>query len=93
MRQLLDLAAPIVHDPFDRTRPLWEFVVVEGLEGGRGAMVQKLHHTITDGEGGVRMSEQFIDLDRDATEPISPGRPVRRAAPPAEPRWPPPPTR
>ena len=43
-RQLLDLAAGIINDPFDRTRPLWEFVVVEGLEGGRAAMIQKLHH-------------------------------------------------
>ena len=76
MRQLLDLTAAIVHDPFDRTRPLWEFVIVEGLEGGRAAMVQKLHHAITDGIGGIRMSEQFIDLERDATEPIAPDRPV-----------------
>lgn len=76
MRELLDLAARVVHEPFDRTRPLWEFVAVEGLEGGRGAMIQKLHHAITDGEGGVRMSEQFIDIERDATEPLSPGRPV-----------------
>ena len=91
MRQLLDLASTIVHDPFDRTRPLWEFVVVEGLEGGRGAMVQKLHHAITDGEGGVRMSEQFIDLARDATEPISPGPPDGRARS-GQPGWPPPPT-
>jgi WS/DGAT/MGAT family acyltransferase len=71
MRQLLDLAASITNDPFDRTRPLWQFVVVEGLEGGRAAMVQKLHHSITDGEGGIRMSEQFIDLERDAAEPIA----------------------
>jgi WS/DGAT/MGAT family acyltransferase len=71
MRQLLDLAATITNDPFDRTRPLWQFTVVEGLEGDRAAMVQKLHHTITDGEGGIRMSEQFIDLEREATEPIS----------------------
>ena len=63
-------------DPFDRTRPLWEFVVVEGLEGGRAAMIQKLHHAIADGEGSIRMSEQFIDLARDATEPIAPDRPV-----------------
>jgi len=76
MRQLLDLASSIVHDPFDRTRPLWEFVVVEGVEGGRAAMVQKLHHAVTDGIGGIRMSEQFIDLARDATEPIAPDRPV-----------------
>jgi diacylglycerol O-acyltransferase len=76
MRQLLDLAAAIVHDPFDRTRALWEFVVVEGLEGGRAAMVQKLHHAVTDGQGGIRLSEQFIDLERDATEPIAPPRPA-----------------
>jgi WS/DGAT/MGAT family acyltransferase len=75
MRQLLDLAASIANDPFDRTRPLWEFVVVEGLEGGRAAMIQKLHHAVTDGQGGIRMSEQFIDLSRDATEPIAVPRP------------------
>jgi WS/DGAT/MGAT family acyltransferase len=76
MRQLLDLAASIVQAPFDRTRPLWEFVVIEGLEDGRAAMVQKLHHAIADGEGSIRMSEQFIDLARDATEPIAPERPA-----------------
>jgi WS/DGAT/MGAT family acyltransferase len=74
-RQLLDLAASIVHSPFDRTRPLWEFVVVEGLEGGRAAMIQKLHHAIADGVGAIRISEQFIDLSPDATEPMSPTRP------------------
>ncbi len=75
MRELLDLAARLISDPFDRTRPLWEFIVIEGLAGGRAAMVQKLHHAITDGEGGIRMSEQFIDLARDATEPIAAPRP------------------
>ena len=74
-RQLLDLAAGIINDPFDRTRPLWEFVVVEGLEGGRAAMIQKLHHAIADGVGAIRISEQFIDLSPDATEAMSPGRP------------------
>lgn len=64
-RQLLDLATEIAAAPFDRDRPLWEFVIVDGLTDGRGAMVQKLHHTITDGEGGVRMSVQFIDFARD----------------------------
>jgi len=75
LRQLLDLAAAHVQKPFDRTRPLWEFLVIQGLEGDRAAMVQKLHHTIADGEGSIRMSEQFIDLGRDATEPIAPVRP------------------
>ncbi|MBI2711153.1 MAG: wax ester/triacylglycerol synthase family O-acyltransferase [Actinobacteria bacterium] len=70
--QLLDLAARLASDPFDRTRPLWEFVVVGGLEDGRGAMVQRMHHTITDGEGGVRLSLHFLDAERDAPEPAPP---------------------
>jgi WS/DGAT/MGAT family acyltransferase len=64
-RQLYDLATRLVHQPFDRTRPLWEYYVVDGLAGGRAAIVQKMHHTITDGKGGIRLSEQFIDLRRD----------------------------
>ena len=36
--------------------------LVDGLTGGRAALVQKMHHTITDGEGGIRLSEQFIDV-------------------------------
>jgi WS/DGAT/MGAT family acyltransferase len=70
-RTVLDLAALLSLDPFDRTRPLWQFTIVEGLPGDRAAMVQKLHHTITDGEGGVRLSAMFLDVERDATEPLS----------------------
>jgi diacylglycerol O-acyltransferase / wax synthase len=68
-RQLYDLATVFVLDPLDRTRPLWQFLVVEGLEGGKAALLTKMHHTITDGVNGVRMSMQYIDLARDATEP------------------------
>ncbi len=68
-REVLDFAALVLADPVDRTRPLWEFVVVEGLEGGRAALVQKMHHTVTDGEGGVRMSAEFLDLERGAPDP------------------------
>ena len=69
MRQMLDLATLITNDPFDRTRPLWQFVVIEGLADGRAALVEKLHHTIADGEGSVQLSLQFFDFDRDAPEP------------------------
>ena len=67
-RQLLDLAATLAAEPFDRTRPLWRFTVVEGLEDGRAAVVQQLHHTISDGEGAVRMSAEFLDFERDVPE-------------------------
>lgn len=69
MRQLLDLVTLVVADPFDRTRPLWQFVVIEGLSEGRAALVEKLHHTIADGEGTVQLSLQFFDFERDAPEP------------------------
>jgi hypothetical protein len=65
LRQLLDLAALLSSDPFDRARPLWQFMVIDGLADGTGALLAKLHHTITDGEGGVRLSALFVDLERD----------------------------
>ncbi|MDE0803151.1 MAG: WS/DGAT domain-containing protein [Acidimicrobiales bacterium] len=70
--ELHDLAAKLLLDPFERTRPLWQFVVIEGLEGGRAALFQKMHHAITDGEGGIRLAEKFTDLERDALheEPV-----------------------
>jgi diacylglycerol O-acyltransferase len=69
MRQLLDLASLMASDSFDRTRPLWQFAVVDGLRGGKSALVQKMHHAIIDGEGGVQLSMQFLDLERDSPEP------------------------
>ncbi len=69
LRQLLDYATLVTADPFDRTRPLWQFVVIDGLRGGKSALIQKLHHTIVDGEGGLQLSLQFLDLERDAPEP------------------------
>lgn len=69
LRQLLDLATLIVNDPFERTRPLWQFTVVDGLVGGRGALIVKLHHTVADGQGGVLLSLQFIDMVRNAPLP------------------------
>src|SRR3954451_661032 len=69
MRQLLDLATLLINDPFDRTRPLWQIVVIDGLRGGRSALVEKLHHTISDGEGMVQLSLAFLDFEPDAPEP------------------------
>ena len=65
MRQLLDLVTLLIADPFDRSRPLWHFIVIDGLQGGRSALVQKLHHTVTDGQGGVELSMHYLDLERE----------------------------
>ena len=68
-RQLFDLAALLLEDPLDRSRPLWLYVAVDGLEGGRGAVLTKQHHTIADGKGSVRLAEKYMQLERDAAPP------------------------
>lgn len=89
LRQLLDLAAGVATDPFDRARPLWEFLVVEGLEGDRAALLQKIHHTVTDGVGGLKLSLALLDLERDAEpEPGADDRSGDVADAPVEPRTP-----
>lgn len=59
-RELFELTALTSTDPFDRARPLWQFLIVNGLAGGRGAFIQKLHHTIADGQAGIRLSERSL---------------------------------
>ncbi len=68
-RDLYDYVATLVVQPFDRERPLWDFTVIEGLEAGAAAMLQRMHHTITDGEGGIRLSVAFLDMDREPEPP------------------------
>ena len=72
MRDVLGLAEPMAMQGFDRARPLWEFLVVEGLEDGRAAVIQKVHHAITDGVGGMQMVMVMLDLERDPGEDTSP---------------------
>jgi WS/DGAT/MGAT family acyltransferase len=63
-RQLLDLVTRLFEEPYDRTRPLWMFYAVEGLEDGKGALLIKLHHTVADGIGALRMAEVYTDVER-----------------------------
>jgi WS/DGAT/MGAT family acyltransferase len=69
VRQLYDLATRLYEDPFDRTRPLWLFIAIDGLERGRGALFWKMHHSITDGIGAVRLSELYMERQRQADPP------------------------
>lgn len=59
-RQLLDLVSAIYQDPYDRTRPLWMFYVIDGLAGGASAVMWKIHHTVADGTGAGRLAEAFL---------------------------------
>jgi WS/DGAT/MGAT family acyltransferase len=62
---LLDALQPIVSGAFDRARPLWEFTLFEGLESGRAALAMKVHHSITDGVGGMALLSELVDLERE----------------------------
>lgn len=64
LRTVLDLAAPIAMAAFDKDRPLWEFTLVEGLSGGRAALIQKVHHSFTDGIGGMKLAGLILDTTR-----------------------------
>jgi WS/DGAT/MGAT family acyltransferase len=64
-RALLDLCGALAEQPLDRARPLWEFTLIDGLPDGRAALLQKVHHAITDGVGGLRLSLALVDFERD----------------------------
>ncbi len=68
-RQLLDLVTALYEEPLDRTRPLWRFVSIRGVEGGRGAVWSLTHHAIADGIGQLRMAELYQQTSRDEEPP------------------------
>ena len=63
--QLLTLASRIVSQRLDRTKPLWEMWLVEGLSENRFAVIAKTHHAMIDGVGGVDLLTALFDLSPD----------------------------
>jgi len=64
-RELLDEARRMSLTDFDRDRPLWELVLVDGLEGGRAALILKLHHAIADGQATVLIGLNLVEFTAD----------------------------
>jgi WS/DGAT/MGAT family acyltransferase len=67
MTDLLDWARTTAMGGFDSARPLWEFTLVEGLDGGRAAFVMKAHHVVTDGIGAVQLAAHLFDFEAEPT--------------------------
>ena len=61
--QLRDLVARVVSRPLDRNRPLWEVYVVEGLSGGRVALLYKTHQALVDGVETVDLGQLLLDRE------------------------------
>jgi WS/DGAT/MGAT family acyltransferase len=72
--ELAELAAQIASTPLDRSRPLWELYVVEGLADGNIGVVTKMHHCAVDGVSGAELMVNLFDLDADGRE-IEPPEP------------------
>jgi len=62
--QLARLSAEILAVPLDIDLPLWQMWFVEGLSGGRVGLVEKLHHSLADGLGGVELATLLLDPGR-----------------------------
>jgi WS/DGAT/MGAT family acyltransferase len=67
--QLKRLAARIFSQQLDRSKPLWEIWLVEGLEDDRFALVSKSHHCLVDGVSGVDITTVLFDLEPAPAEP------------------------
>jgi diacylglycerol O-acyltransferase / wax synthase len=68
MEELAGYVAQVGGLPLDRARPLWEMYVVEGLAGGRFALVGKMHHAAIDGVSGAEIMATLLDLEPDPPE-------------------------
>ena len=69
IEDVLIMARTMGMQSFDKDRPLWEFTVVEGIEGGRSAFICKIHHSMTDGIGGLQLALGIMDMSREAAAP------------------------
>ena len=76
LTQLEALAARLHSSLLDRSRPLWEFYVIEGLADGRLAFYSKVHHAAVDGQAAVAMGNSVFDLSAEPRR-VKPPRPQR----------------
>ena len=71
-RELGQLIARLHSQPLDLTRPPWEVELIEGLEGGRFALYTKVHHSLMDGIGGVKLLVRAMSTDAKTSLKIAP---------------------
>lgn len=60
---VVEFARQAAMTAFDRSRPLWEFTMIEHLRGNRAALVMKVHHSLTDGLGGMDLALLLFDVE------------------------------
>jgi diacylglycerol O-acyltransferase len=83
--QLFLLAGRIASQPLDRSKPLWESWLVEGLEDDRFALIFKTHHSLVDGVSGVDLATVLFDLEPEPSSAPTPGSELEPWQPNPEP--------
>ncbi|HVE75494.1 MAG TPA: wax ester/triacylglycerol synthase family O-acyltransferase [Actinomycetota bacterium] len=76
--QLCDFAARVISRQLDRSKPLWEIYVIEGLTEGRSAIITKTHHAMVDGLSSMDLATVLLDFER---EPAAHSSPPEKPAP------------
>ena len=75
IEQLRLLTGRIFSQRLDRSKPLWEMWLVEGLDDDRFAVISKAHHCLVDGMSGVDITNVLFDLEREPAGPLETGEP------------------
>ncbi|HWM03470.1 MAG TPA: wax ester/triacylglycerol synthase family O-acyltransferase [Actinophytocola sp.] len=65
VRELLELVSRLHGTLLDRHRPMWEFTVIEGLQGNRFAAYSKIHHALLDGVSALKLIQSSLTTDPD----------------------------
>ncbi len=71
-KEVGELCGQLLSTQLDRSRPLWEVWMLEGLAGGRVGFLMKYHHCLLDGMAGAGLATALLDLDPDADGPLVP---------------------
>ena len=80
--ELRELTAALLAQPLARDRPLWEMHVIDGLDGDRSALFQKVHHCMVDGMAGAQALDDLLDTDARRRDVVRPrGAASRRPTP------------
>ena len=81
--ELRQVCADLMAVPLDRARPLWDLTFAEGLDEGRVALIERLHHCMADGLAAAELATVLLDLSPESPpldEPVAPWSPTARTS-------------